>query len=145
MRRGVHVNTKIEGVLGFAAGLVLLAVSCQRVEPSRAQRLDASLPEIDFSNCPDRRLARVGGADEAPVVIRRVEPAFGPDAPRGIVIIETVITRGGDVCAARVLRGLNAAVDEAALAAVRQWKFVPAKKSGQPVQASFSLTIRVPV
>jgi TonB family protein len=116
---------------------------CQRVEPSRAQPLDLSLPETDLSNCPDKYVARVGGADEAPVLVRRIDPVFGAGALKGIVIIETVITRGGDVCAARVLRGLGNAVDEAALTAVRQWKFVPAKKAGKPVQAAYNLTVRV--
>ena len=110
--------------------------ACDRVEPSRAQS-----PVL--SNCPDQYVAGVGGADEAPVLVRRVDPIFERDAPAGVVIIETVITRAGDVCAARVLRGLNAAVDETALAAVRQWKFVPAKKQGRPVQAVFNLTVAV--
>lgn len=99
--------------------------------------------EIDFSACPDKSIARVGGADEAPVVVHRVEPDFTGIPVTGIVIVETVIARSGDVCAARVLRGIHAEADARALAAVRQWRFVPAKKQKQPVQAAFTLTIRV--
>ena len=135
-------RSNVRAVLIFALWAVTVG-GCQRVEPSRAQPLHLNLPEIDLSNCPDKYVARVGGADEAPVLVRRIDPVFGTGAPRGIVIIETVITRGGDVCAARVLRGLSNAADEAALTAVRQWKFVPAKKAGNPVQAAYNLTVRV--
>jgi TonB family protein len=106
--------------------------------------LGCAQPETALRGCPDEPIARVGGADQAPVLIRRVEPDFG-NAPaiQGIVIVETIVTRDGTVCAARVLRGLDPAIDAAALKAVRQWRFVPAQKNGKPVQAAYSLTVAV--
>lgn len=128
------------------------SVACQRVPSSpeargpNHRRADSATlpPEIDLSNCRDDRVARVGGADEAPILRTRVEPDF-TESPgvKGVVIIETVIARDGHVCAARVLRGLTPAADVAALAAVRQWRFVPAKKLGQPVQTVFNITVPV--
>ena len=108
--------------------------ACQRQEWS----------EPDLTRCPESHAAGVGGADEAPVVLTRVEPDFGKAAGvKGIIIIETVIARSGDVCAIRVLRGVTPAADAAALAAVQQWRFIPAKKAGQPVQAVFNISVPV--
>jgi TonB family protein len=126
----------------FAAIAVLVFLAgCGREGPSPTA-LDPNLPETDLTNCVEKRVARVGGADTAPVVVSRIEPRFPPDAPAGVLIVETVITRAGEVCAARVLRGLSAAADDAALTAVRQWQFVPAKKMGQPVQAAYNIALK---
>ena len=77
------------------------------------------------------------------MLLQRVQPDFRGDRVKGMIIIETVIARSGDVCAARVLRGLAPSMDAKALAAVRRWKFTPAKKAGQPVQAIFNITVPV--
>jgi TonB family protein len=122
---------------------VLATASCRRNSLVVERPHPSSRP--DLSQCPDDFVAGVGGADEAPVVIRRVDPTFSSDARvRGVVILETVIARSGDVCAVRVLRGIDPTVDAAAMAAVRQWKFIPARKGGAPVQAVFNLTVAVP-
>ena len=120
--------------------LVALLIACRPADDPAATRPPFG-GEPDLSQCPEEGLARVGGADEAPVLVQRVEPDFGVDAVKGIVIIETVITRTGTVCAARVLRGLTPEIDAAAIKAVRQWRFVPAKKLGQPVQAVYNITV----
>ncbi|MGZ5446020.1 MAG: TonB family protein [Thermoanaerobaculia bacterium] len=93
------------------------------------------------SGCPDPHIARVGGADTAPVLLHRVDPITHWPV-RGVVIVEAIIDRQGVVCSAVVLRSVRPDLDAAALAAVRQWRFVPAQLRGQPVQTAFNITIR---
>ena len=59
----------------------------------------------------------------------------------GLVIIEAIIDQNGNVTDARVLRGLRLGLDEAALDAVRRWKFTPGTLNGQPVPVIFDLTV----
>ncbi|MGK2857111.1 MAG: energy transducer TonB [Thermoanaerobaculia bacterium] len=88
---------------------------------------------------------RVGGNVKAPVVIKRVEIVY-PEAAiearvQGIVIIEAVIDRNGDVRDARVLKSLPLGLDAAAVRAIKQWKFKPGTVDGKPVDVIFNLTV----
>jgi protein TonB len=100
--------------------------------------------------CGKRPVAQVGGADVAPRVIRRVDPVW-PEylrrtRLRGIIIIATLVTETGDVCDARVMRGfpgkIGVDIGDAAVHAVKQWRFAPATKRGTPVAAVYHLTIQ---
>ncbi len=88
---------------------------------------------------------RVGGDVKAPVVIQRVEPQYPEEARKarisGIVIVETVIDRNGDVKDVRVLKPLPLGLDQAAVDAVKQWKFRPGTMNGEPVDVIFMLTV----
>lgn len=87
---------------------------------------------------------RVGGDVRPPRVIQRVEATYPPElrAQRisGIVILEAEISATGDVQDVEVLKG-QAGLAEAALEAVRQWKFEPATMNGQPIPVIFNLTV----
>jgi protein TonB len=58
----------------------------------------------------------------------------------GVVIIEATIDEHGSVTAARVLRSVNL-LDAAAVAAVRQWTFTPARLNGEPVAVIMTVTV----
>jgi TonB family protein len=87
----------------------------------------------------------VGGNVKAPVVIQRVEPVYPAEARAnrvsGIVIVDAVIDRNGDVRDISVLKPLPFGLDQAAVDAVKQWKFKPGTLDGQPVEVIFNLTI----
>ena len=59
---------------------------------------------------------------------------------RGVVILEVTVGADGAVTEARVLRSIPM-LDEAAIAAVRQWRYDPTLLNGQPVP----IVITVPV
>jgi len=88
---------------------------------------------------------RVGGNVKAPEVIFRVEPGYTEPARRsrvqGVVILEAIIDRAGNVSDVRVIKPLPDGLDEEALRAVRQWKFRPGTQNGVPVPVIFSLTV----
>lgn len=86
---------------------------------------------------------RVSGL-KAPVRIHDVAPIY-PEAARlarieGTVIIEAVIGSTGDVIEARVLRS-RPLLDEAALGAVKQWKYTPTLLGGVPVPVVMTVTV----
>jgi protein TonB len=51
----------------------------------------------------------------------------------GVVKLEVSVDETGRVTSVRVLKGLGFGLDEAAVAAARQWTFKPATKCGKPV------------
>lgn len=88
---------------------------------------------------------RVGGDVKEPVEISRVQPIY-PEAARkarlqGIVILEAIITKDGNVESVRVLRGINPLLDNAAMRAVQQWKYRPATFNGRPVPVYLTVTV----
>lgn len=91
--------------------------------------------------------ADVGGDVTRPEVLEesRVLPHY-PEAARrdgrqGVVVIRAVIDERGRISEARLLRGIDPALDEAALAAVRRWRFRPATRFGKPVRVNYILSV----
>jgi len=88
---------------------------------------------------------RVGGDVKAPVVSHRVEPRYTAEAKAsrisGVVILELVIDREGNVRDAKVLKPLPLGLDEMAIVAVKQWKFRPGTLDGEPVDVIFNITM----
>jgi protein TonB len=80
---------------------------------------------------PPQKIAHV--APRYPVIARegRVE---------GTVILEAIIDTSGRVESARVLRSI-ALLDDAALDAVRQWRFTPARLNDRPVPVVMTVTV----
>ncbi|HET9268840.1 MAG TPA: energy transducer TonB, partial [Vicinamibacterales bacterium] len=80
---------------------------------------------------------RPGSGIEPPRLLREVKATYSEEARRanviGDVLMEVVIRADGTVGSARVTRGLGFGLDERAIAAVRQWRFAPARRQGVPV------------
>ena len=81
---------------------------------------------------------------KAPNKIVDVAPAYPPVAQRarveGVVILEAVIDAQGRVASVRVLRSI-ALLDEAAVDAVKQWRFTPALLNAEPVPVVMTVTV----
>jgi protein TonB len=87
---------------------------------------------------------RVGGAIKAPLKILDVRPIYPPLAlaakVAGVVIIEARIGTDGGIEEAHVLRSIPL-LDEAALDAVKQWRFTPTLLNGQAVPIIMTMTV----
>ena len=87
---------------------------------------------------------RIGGTVKQPMKIRDVKPVYPPIARdahvQGVVIIEALIGTDGSVETARVLRSIPL-LDEAALDAVRQWRFASTTIDGVPQSTIMTLTV----
>ena len=86
-----------------------------------------------------------GGDVKAPKLVHYVEPAFSPSSKEafveGTVKISTVVTREGVATSLHVTSGLNAEEDRTAIDAVKQWKFQPGTKAGQPVNVKVNVEV----
>ncbi len=71
----------------------------------------------------------------APKRTKLVQPVYPPEALaqgiRGIVILEIVLDKQGKVESTTVVRSVPG-LDEAAIAAARQWEYTPTKVDGKP-------------
>jgi TonB family protein len=87
---------------------------------------------------------RVDGVVKAPRKTYHVNPVYPAPAQEagveGIVVLETLIDEAGAVAQARVLRGVPL-LDQAALDAVKEWKFQPTLMNGVPVPVIMTLTV----
>ena len=87
---------------------------------------------------------RVGGDIKEPRKIKDVKPVYPAIARtagvQGVVILEIVLDEDGFVADAKILRSIPL-LDEAALNAVRQWRFVPTLLNGQPVRVIMTVTV----
>lgn len=87
----------------------------------------------------------VTGDVQKPVKISDVQPQYSEIARKariqGVVILQTIISKEGVIEDVKVLKGLPMGLEEAAVAAVKQWKYKPATLNGKPVAVYFNLTV----
>lgn len=80
---------------------------------------------------------RPGSGVSPPRLLREVRADYTDEARRanitGEVLLEIVVRRDGTVGDIRMLRRLDAGLDQRAVQAVRQWRFAPATLKGVPV------------
>lgn len=91
------------------------------------------------------KVYEVGGEVKSPKLVHYVEPSFSPKANEayveGTVRISTIITKTGAATNPRVLSGLNTEEDRTAIEALKQWKFEPGTRNGQPVNVRVTVEI----
>ncbi len=89
--------------------------------------------------------ALTGGRVQSPRLLTSVQPVYPPMAKRqgleGEVTIEATIDATGQVGGMKVVSG-PVALQQAAMDAMRLWKYEPAKLNGQPVPMQTRVTIR---
>jgi D-alanyl-D-alanine endopeptidase (penicillin-binding protein 7) len=146
--------------LALTAGAVLLAAACA-ASALPLQAAQAAAPSQASVSLKDE----VTGPAE-PKLVHKVNPAYPAEAKsekvEGIFRIEARIGKAGAIEAAEVVasaptpdrlkqvtakKGTPAALEgdrrlaEAALAAVRQWRYEPVVKDGKPVEAKITITV----
>lgn len=88
---------------------------------------------------------RVGGGVSAPKALYAPDPEYSEEARKakyqGTVVLWLVVDAAGRPQQIRVQRALGMGLDEKAIEAVKQWKFDPAKKDGQPVPVMINVEV----
>ena len=88
---------------------------------------------------------RMGSGISPPQALKTVQPTYTNDAlakkVTGEVILEVVILAEGKIGPVRILRGLSAGLNQKAIECVRQWRFVPGKFKGQPVDVVAEIAV----
>jgi len=115
---------------------------------------DIDLPQLDdlVFGIPDAPPAaepegpiHVGGDVKAPIKIDAPQPQYTEIARKariqGVVIVQAIIDKSGDVTNVKVLKGLPMGLEEEAVKAIKRWKFQPATLNGKPVDVYYNLTV----
>lgn len=93
---------------------------------------------------PRRGPIRVGEVAQESKLITKVEPAYPELAKRagvsGMVTLQVTINEQGEVCEAKVLRG-HPLLDDAAISAVKKWRYSPTYLEDQPVVVITTVTV----
>jgi protein TonB len=93
---------------------------------------------------PAAKPKRLGGELQAPALIHRVEPHYPGVAVAGkvsgTVILEATVNESGAVTDVHVLRSIRL-LDQAAIKAVKQWRYQPLVLNGQPVPFILVVTL----
>jgi protein TonB len=93
---------------------------------------------------PPSAPVRVGGAVKEPQKMKDVPPKYPVIAQQakvqGTVILEATIAKDGSVKDVRVLKAI-ALLTEAAVDAVKQWRYTPTLLNGQPVEVLMTVTV----
>lgn len=88
---------------------------------------------------------KVGGEISTPTLLSKVEPGYSQDARaamyQGSVLLYAEVGVDGSAHNIRVSRGLGLGLNEKAIQAIRQWKFKPAGKGGQPVRVGVNIEV----
>jgi TonB family protein len=88
---------------------------------------------------------RVGGDVKPPNKVYSPSPQYTEIARKaritGVVIVEAIIDKQGNVTNVKVLKGLPMGLDQSAVDAVKKWRFEPATLNGKPVAVIYNLTI----
>lgn len=89
---------------------------------------------------------RMGSGVVPPTLLTQVQPRYTADAMRqrlqGTVTLEVVVSREGIPVAIRVTRSLDpGGLDEAAIAAAREWRFTPGRVGSTPVDVLVTIVL----
>ncbi len=125
---------------GLAEAEELLSQALSRVTAARRAHPDLAAAPID-ADTP----RRVGGTLPSPPKVKDVPATYPADARAagisGVVFVDAVIDAEGNVTGARVV-GSIPALDAAAVAAVRQWKYAPTVVDGKAVAVVKLVTLK---
>jgi len=124
------------------------AVTQWKFEPTRFHGVPVAVQMLIYVNfVPPGRPVRVGGAVSAPRRIGDVRPIYPEEARAahvsGTVIIQVVIAIDGSVSDTRVLRSIPM-LDQAAIDAVRRWRFEPTMVNAEPVEVEMNVIVDFP-
>jgi TonB family protein len=78
-------------------------------------------------------------------LVKRVEPEYPIDARKnllgGTVLLEAIIDKQGNVLTVKVLEGEHEILNEAAIDAVKQWKYEPYEKEGEARKVRYRIEL----
>jgi TonB family protein len=139
---------RLRGAVACFSGTVALSPA-QVIVQARSVAVTAEPAGASFAS---DAMVPCGGNVTMPQVVKDQKPSYTSAAMRagiqGSVEVEAVVGSDGSIADARVVRPLHVDLDEAALAAVRAWKFTPGLMNGKPVpvlvdiEMSFALSRR---
>jgi TonB family protein len=128
--------------------------------PASLFDLGAVAPASDEASADEWAGYGISGPPPSPTNVRRVRAPSQAPAPEklrhvdlrvpaamatndGVVVMEIEVSARGNVVQAKILRGLDPLINQAALDAVVRWKYRPTAISGEPVHVVMTVTLPV--
>ena len=138
----VPVQTTVS--ISFSEGGVVRIESAEFVAPVEVPPRTPSQTTVPFATAPRIEPLRVGGNVQESRIIHKVDPVY-PEGARqarisGIVMLEVTVNEAGEVATIRVIRG-HPLLDQAAVDAVRQWRYEPTYLNGVAVPVIATATV----
>ena len=130
-------------IIDGKARAIFFTVSCRfRLDPEKKKDVTVKTAEAaDEKSAPIYAIGDIKG----PKLITKVEPVYPEEAKKngikGVVIIEATTNDEGDVIDTNILRSVPG-LDQAAIDALKQWKYEPMIISGKPKGFVFTVTMR---
>jgi TonB family protein len=88
---------------------------------------------------------QTGEITDLPMILFKVDPQYSEEARKaqyqGTVVLEAIIRSDGTIEILRVVRSLDFGLDENAIQALKQWKFRPGMRNGQPVDVALNIEV----
>lgn len=88
----------------------------------------------------------MAAAVSPPSVVQRTNPEYTTEALeaklQGVVVLATIVTAEGIPSEIKVVRGLGMGLDEKAIECLRQWRFTPGTRMGEPIPVRAQIEIR---
>jgi periplasmic protein TonB len=101
-------------------------------------------PDVQGGSGPRRRRAPISGGVLNGKVVSRVAPDYPAIAKaaraQGTVVVQIIVGEEGEVVSANAVSG-HPLLQQAAVAAVRQWRFSPTRLEGEPVKVTGTVTV----
>lgn len=112
--------------------------SQQQAQPQQPAATNTPPPQVT-TGVKEGDLVELTADVTKPNLVKRINPTYPAAAmarrAEGTVILSLLVSEKGDVTDAKVLRGVSGpGLDQAALDAVKKWKFTPAMKNGKRVR-----------
>ena len=88
---------------------------------------------------------RIGEITDPPTILFKVDPQYSEEARKARYqdtgVFEAIIRSDGTVKILRVVRSIDFGLDENAIQALKQWKFRPGMRNGQPVDVVLNIEV----
>ncbi|MDE2880478.1 MAG: M56 family metallopeptidase [Acidobacteriota bacterium] len=127
-----------------AAAIFLASLQVEPVSAAGSAELGTTLGESDRGGDLSMDSMRDGDGFSVPTRIHGVPPVYPPEAQaagiEGIVVLKATIGRTGEVIDVEVQRSVPL-LDEAAIAAVSEWRYAPLLVDGDPIRVQMTVSV----
>ena len=137
MKRSARIGWIVLLLLSFVVVVPIVVPVWAKAQTLHPHRGDSSPQE------PVDGVYRVGHGVSAPRATYMPEPEFSEQARQagyeGVCVLELVVDAGGMPQKIRVTHAVGLGLDDKAMEAVRQWRFKPGMKDGEPVAVQINV------
>ncbi len=143
MSLAYHKALRLLAATVFTAGVALCGQEASSGAAGKSAKDDS--PRTVIVDGVAEPVYKPGKGVTFPRQIYNLDPEFSDEARRrkieGVVALSAIVTSKGDTTEIKVLHGRGYGLDEQAVDAVRQWKFRPATKDGNPVSVEVNIEV----